>query len=147
METFQIPPEKIGYLIGPGGSNIKSLQERHKTKISIIGNDGTVQVAGVDRRMVENCIAEIQGMCETPAIGTRYRGTVKATKDFGAFIEILPGVEGMCHISELADGYVNRVTDVVRVGDQIDVVVIAVDDRGKIKLSAKAALEAMASHD
>ena len=81
-------------------------------------------------------------MTETPRIGTRYTGTVKSVRDFGAFIEILPGVEGLCHVSELADGYVDRVTDVVQVGDEIEVVVINVDDRGKVKVSRKAALEA-----
>ena len=82
-------------------------------------------------------------MCETPKIGSRYTGTVKSTKDFGAFIEILPGTEGMCHISELADGYVDRVEDVVSVGDEVEVVVINVDDRGKIKLSRRQAMEAV----
>jgi polyribonucleotide nucleotidyltransferase len=81
-------------------------------------------------------------MCESPKIGARYTGTVKSVRDFGAFIEILPGVEGLCHVSELADGYVDRVTDVVNMGDTIEVVVIHVDDRGKIKLSAKAAMAA-----
>ena len=79
-------------------------------------------------------------MCETPKVGARYRGTVKSVKDFGAFIEILPGTEGMCHISELAEGYVDRVDDVVSVGDEIEVVVIGVDDRGKVKLSHKQTL-------
>jgi polyribonucleotide nucleotidyltransferase len=74
-------------------------------------------------------------------VGTRYTGTVKSIKDFGAFIEILPGVEGLCHISELDDGYVDRVTDIVNLGDEIDVEVINVDDRGKIKLSRKAVLQ------
>jgi polyribonucleotide nucleotidyltransferase len=93
------------------------------------------------REKVDACIAAIQAMCETPKIGTRYTGTVKSVKDFGAFIEILPGVEGLCHISELDDGYVDRVTDVVNVGDEIEVEIINVDDRGKIKLSRKAVLQ------
>jgi polyribonucleotide nucleotidyltransferase len=84
-------------------------------------------------------------MCETPKIGARYKGTVKSVRDFGAFIEILPGVEGLCHISELAEGYVEKVTDVVNMGDVLDVVVINVDDRGKIKLSHKQAVEPAAS--
>ncbi len=140
MEKIKIPSEKIGYLIGPGGSNIKGLQEKHKVRISIVGNDGDVLVSGVNSPKVLACVDEIQGMCQSPEVGARFTGTVKAVKDFGAFIEILPGVEGMCHISELAEGYVDRVTDVVDVGATIDVVVINVDDRGKIKLSAKAAL-------
>ena len=84
-------------------------------------------------------------MCETPKIGTRYTGTVKSIKEFGAFIEILPGVEGLCHISELGDGYVNKVTDIVELGDEVEVEVINVDDRGKIKLSRRAVLQPAAA--
>jgi polyribonucleotide nucleotidyltransferase len=141
METIQIPAEKIGYLIGPGGRNIKAMQEEYKVRISIVDDNGKVQVAGVDSERVRGCIDAIQAMCETPKIGTRYTGTVKSVKDFGAFIEILPGVEGLCHISELDDGYVDRVTDVVNVGDEVQVEIINVDDRGKIKLSRKAVLQ------
>jgi polyribonucleotide nucleotidyltransferase len=140
MEVIRVPSDRIGYLIGPGGKTIKGLQEQFKVKIAVTSDEGEVSVAGLDRKLVEQCIATIQAMCETPKIGARYRGTVKSTKDFGAFIEILPGTEGMCHISELAEGYVDRVEDVVAVGDQIDVVVINVDDRGKIKLSHRQAL-------
>ncbi|MBL8862050.1 MAG: polyribonucleotide nucleotidyltransferase [Planctomycetes bacterium] len=142
MEAIQIPGEKIGFLIGPAGKNIKAMQEQYKVKISILDDQGNVQVFGTDSRMVKACAQAILAMCETPKIGTRYTGSVKSVRDFGAFIEILPGVEGLCHVSELADGYVERVTDVVNVGDQIEVVVIHVDDRGKIKLSAKAAMAA-----
>jgi polyribonucleotide nucleotidyltransferase len=141
MELIQIPSEKIGYLIGPGGRQIKALQEKYKVKISILDDQGNVQVAGVDRELVNACLEAIRGMVETPKLGTRYAGTVKGIKEFGAFVEILPGVEGLLHVSELAEGYVNKVTDVVNVGDQVDVVVIHVDDRGKIKLSRKALLE------
>jgi polyribonucleotide nucleotidyltransferase len=141
METIQIPAEKIGYLIGPGGRNVKAMQDAYKVKISILDDLGNVQVAGVDREKVQACIDAIRAMSETPKIGTRYRGVVKSIKDFGAFIEILPGVEGLCHISELDEGYVDRVTDVVNVGDSVEVAIINVDDRGKIKLSRKATLQ------
>ncbi|MCE9595217.1 MAG: polyribonucleotide nucleotidyltransferase [Planctomycetes bacterium] len=141
MEVIKIPADKIGYLIGPGGRNIKAMQAQFKVKIAILDENGTVQVAGVDRENVAGCITAIQGMCETPKIGTRYKGTVKSIKDFGAFIEILPGVEGLCHISELDEGYVDRVTDIVQIGEEIDVEIINVDDRGKIKLSRKAILQ------
>jgi len=140
MELIQIPPEKIGYLIGPGGRNIKAMQEAYKVKVAILDENGNVQVAGVDRDKVKACLDAIRGMCESPKIGTRYTGTVKSIKEFGAFIEILPGVEGLCHVSELDEGYVNKVTDIVQVGDKVEVVVIHVDDRGKIKLSRKAAM-------
>jgi polyribonucleotide nucleotidyltransferase len=140
MEMIRIPSDRIGYLIGPGGKNIKGLQETYKVKISIISDEGEVSVSGLDRPKVEQCLEIIRAMTETPQIGARYKGTVKSTKDFGAFVEILPGTEGMVHISELAEGYVNRVEDVVKVGDEIEVVVIHVDDRGKIKLSHRQAL-------
>ena len=140
METLRIPQERIGYLIGPGGSNIKKLQITYEVRISV-DDDGKVQVAGADRRKLEECVEVIRGMFETPDIGARYTGKVKSVKDFGAFIEILPGVEGMCHVSELADSYVEHPNDVVQVGDEIQVAVINVDDRGKIKLSHKATLQ------
>jgi polyribonucleotide nucleotidyltransferase len=140
MEVIRIPSDRIGYLIGPGGKNIKGLQESYKVKISILSDEGEVSVSGLDRAKVEQCLDVIRAMTETPQVGARYKGTVKSTKDFGAFVEILPGTEGMVHISELAEGYVNRVEDVVHVGDEIEVVVIHVDDRGKIKLSHRQAL-------
>ena len=145
MEAIKIPADKIGFLIGPGGKQIKELQANYGVRISIIDDDGNVQVFGSDGESVEMCVQAIQGMCETPKIGTRYTGSVKSVRDFGAFIEILPGVEGLCHISELADGFVNKVSDEVEVGDEVEVVVINIDDRGKVKLSRKAAMEPVAS--
>ncbi len=140
MEVIRVPADRIGYLIGPGGKTIKGLQEQFKVKISVVSDEGEVSVSGLDRAKVQQCLETIRGMPETPRIGQRYKGMVKSTKDFGAFIEILPGTEGMVHISELAEGYVNRVEDVVKVGDEIEVVVINVDERGKIKLSHRQAL-------
>ena len=140
--SVKIPADKIGFLIGPGGKNIRGMQEEYKVRISIMDEAGNIQVFGTDGDRVRACRDAIAGMCETPEIGSRYKGTVKATRDFGAFIEILPGVEGMCHISELAEGFVDAVEDVVKPGDEIEVVVINVDDRGKIKLSHKQTLAA-----
>jgi polyribonucleotide nucleotidyltransferase len=139
METLQIPTERIGLLIGPGGRTIKGLEEQFEVRVTV-DETGRVTVSGVNRELLRQAVQAVQAMCETPKIGSRYTGTVRSVKDFGAFIEILPGVEGMCHISELAEGYVERVTDVVAVGDKIDVVIINVDDRGKVKLSHKQAL-------
>ncbi len=140
MELIRVPTERIGFLIGPGGKNIKAMQEQYKVKIAVLNDEGDVSVAGLDRARVAECVTVIRGMTEMPRIGNRYKGTVKSVKEFGAFIEILPGTEGMCHISELAEGFVDRVEDVVSVGDEIDVVVINVDDRGKIKLSHRQAM-------
>ncbi|MBK7641645.1 MAG: polyribonucleotide nucleotidyltransferase [Planctomycetes bacterium] len=145
MEALQIPGDKIGFLIGPGGKNIKAMQAQYKVRISVVDDNGNIQVFGSDSKLVQECANAIVAMCETPKIGARYKGTIKSVRDFGAFIEILPGVEGLCHISELAEGYVEKVADVVNLGDVIDVVVINVDDRGKIKLSHKQALEPAAN--
>ncbi|WP_145068514.1 polyribonucleotide nucleotidyltransferase [Engelhardtia mirabilis] len=140
MESLNIPQERIGFLIGPGGRTIKGLEADYGVRVAV-SEDGHVTIAGVDREKLATCYKHVQAMCETPKIGSRYSGTVRSVKDFGAFIEILPGVEGMCHISELAEGYVEKVTDVVNVGDELEVVIINVDDRGKVKLSHKQALE------
>jgi polyribonucleotide nucleotidyltransferase len=139
--VLKIPAEKIGFLIGPGGKNIRAMQEEYKVRISIMDEEGNIKVFGLDGDKVKKCAQAISGMCESPGIGARYTGVVKATRDFGAFIEILPGVEGLCHISELAEGFVDKVEDVVKPGDEVEVVVINVDDRGKIKLSHKQTLE------
>ncbi|MCB9915814.1 MAG: polyribonucleotide nucleotidyltransferase [Planctomycetes bacterium] len=141
FEALKIPGEKIGFLIGPGGKTIKGLQEQYGVRISVMDDDGHIQVFGTDSPKVKACAAAINAMCETPKIGSRYTGTVKSIRDFGAFIEILPGVEGLCHISELAEGFVDQVSDVIGMGEEIEVVVINVDDRGKVKLSAKQARE------
>lgn len=138
MESLNIPQERIGFLIGPGGRNIKAIEADYGVRVAVT-EEGRVTIAGIDRKKLAMAFRHVQGMCEAPEIGGRYSGTVRGVKDFGAFIEILPGTEGMCHISELADGYVDKVTDIVNVGDEVEVVVINVDDRGKIKLSIKQA--------
>ena len=105
-------------------------------------DDGNIQVFGTNSTKTKACADAIRSMCETPKVGTRYTGTVKSIRDFGAFIEILPGVEGLCHISELADGFVEKVEDVISMGAEVECVIINVDDRGKVKLSVKQAQEA-----
>jgi polyribonucleotide nucleotidyltransferase len=144
--TLQIDPEKIGKLIGPGGKMIRGLQDRHGVTIDV-EDDGTVMIAAPDKDAIEGAKAEIEALCEEIKVGTVYTGKVVSTKDFGAFIELAPGTDGMCHISELADGYVKSVSDVVRIGDVVKVKVIMIDDSGRIKLSRKAVLldEARAS--
>jgi polyribonucleotide nucleotidyltransferase len=136
LVTIQIDPEKIGKLIGPGGKMIRGLQDKHGVTIDV-EDDGTVQFAGpnADDR---GRPAEIEALCEEIKVGTVYTGKVVSMKDFGAFIELAPGTDGMCHISELADGYVKSVSDVVKLGDMMKVKVINVDDQGRIKLSRKA---------
>ena len=96
---------------------------------------------------MQKCRDAIAATMETPEVGSRYTGTVRSVRDFGAFIEILPGVEALCHISELGEGFIENVTDVVNVGDELLVEIIAVDDRGKIKVSHKATIEGAGGGD
>ncbi len=139
MITLKIDPEKIGKLIGPGGKMIRGLQERWQVTIDV-EDDGTVQVAGVGADSINGARGEIEALCEEIKVGTVYAGKVVSMKDFGAFIELAPGTDGMCHISELAEGYVQSVTEVVKLGDTVKVKVINIDDQGRIKLSRKAVI-------
>jgi len=136
---LRINPDKIGLLIGPGGKNIKGIQETTGTNIDI-NDDGTVTISSTDgkaaeqaRNMVEMTTAEVE-------VNRIYHGRVTSVKDFGAFVEILPGKDGLVHISELSDSYVQKVSDVCNVGDEMDVKVIAVDDQDRVKLSRRAAM-------
>jgi len=140
LVTLRIDPEKIGKLIGPGGKMIRAIQDRWQVTIDV-EDDGTVQLAAVNGPSIEGARAEIEALCEEIKVGTVYTGKVVSTKDFGAFIELAPGTDGMCHISELADGYVKSVSDVVKIGDVVKVKVILVDDQGRIKLSRKAVMQ------
>ena len=137
--TLHINPDKIGKLIGPGGKTIRALQDKYGVNIDV-DDDGTVLVSSPDGPSLERAEAEISAICEDVKVGTVYQAKVVSVKDFGAFVEIGPGTDAMCHISELADGYVERVSDVVALGDVIKVKVILVDDQGRIKVSRKQAL-------
>jgi polyribonucleotide nucleotidyltransferase len=139
LEQLRIDPEKIGKLIGPGGKTIRAIQERWGASIEV-EDDGTVFVSAPNGEALAGARAEVEALAAEIKVGTVYTGKVVSVKDFGAFIELAPGTDGMCHISELADGYVKNVTDVVKVGDTITVKVINVDDQGRIKLSRKAVL-------
>ncbi len=139
LVTIKIDPEKIGKLIGPGGKMIRGLQEKYGVTIDV-EDDGTVMVAAANGDALKSAQQEIEALCEEIKVGTVYTGRVVSTKDFGAFVEIASGTDGMCHISELAEGYVKAVSDVVRVGDVVKVKVVLIDDQGRIKLSRKAAI-------
>lgn len=136
---LKIDPELIGALIGPGGKTIRGLQEATKTDISV-EDDGTVTIAGMEKEGAEEAFNRVEALAEGVKVGKVYRGKVCATTDFGAFIEIAPGREGLCHISELDHGFVNRVDDVCKVGDVFDVKVINIDDHDRVKLSRKVLL-------
>ena len=137
--SIQIPVSKIGLIIGPGG---KTIREIEKTGAVInVEDDGLITIASVEATAGEEALSMIHALVEDAEVGKVYEGRVKSVKDFGAFIEILPGKEGLCHISELEHRHVAKVTDVLSEGDITRVKVIGIDDQGKIKLSRKATLE------
>ncbi len=140
--TVHIPMEKIGALIGPGGKTIRKIQEETNTQIDI-EEDGTVYIAATSLADAESARLKIEAYAEEPQVGKIYLGKVIRITDFGAFVEILPGEVGMVHISQIADQKVNRIEDVVRVGDQILVMVTHIDEDGKIRLSRQAVLEGL----
>ncbi|MDB5308226.1 MAG: pnp, partial [Gemmataceae bacterium] len=137
--TMKINPELIGKLIGPGGKTIRAIQESTGAKIDV-EDDGTVSIAGLEGEGVEAAKRHVEALCAEIKVGAIYEGKVISIKEFGAFIEIAPGRDGLCHISELDSGYVGRVDDVVKIGDKVTVKVIAIDDQDRVKLSRKALL-------
>ncbi len=141
ITTLHVDPEKIGKIIGPGGKMIRKIQEECEVEIDI-EDDGTVYIAAIDSLGADRAIAMVEALTEEAEIGKVYVGKVVRTENYGAFVEILPGVDGMVHISQLADYRVPSVEDVVRVGDEIMVMVVDVDpDTQKIRLSRQAVLE------
>jgi polyribonucleotide nucleotidyltransferase len=138
--TVLINPERIRDLIGPGGKHIRGIQSDTGVDIDV-DDTGRVAVAASDGEAAAKAIELIRGYTEEPEIGAIYLGTVAKTTDFGAFVTIMPGTDGLCHISELANERVRQTEDVVREGDQIHVKVLAIDRQGKIRLSRRAALE------
>jgi polyribonucleotide nucleotidyltransferase len=141
-----IDPEKIGALIGPGGKNIRGIQEATGCVIEV-EDDGTVTIASSNREWADAALAQVEACTATVQIGKIYHGRVTSIKDFGAFVEILPGRDGLVHISELSTGYVNSVGDVCRMGDEMKVLVIDVDDHDRVKLSRKRAYEELGIPD
>ncbi|MBN1921462.1 MAG: polyribonucleotide nucleotidyltransferase [Anaerolineae bacterium] len=140
MLTTHINVDKIGALIGPGGKNIRALQEKYEVKIDI-EEDGTVFVAATGGEGAQAAIHHINGMMQTAEAGKVYSGKVVRLTDFGAFVEILPGTDGMVHISQLSDRRIESVSDAVQVGDEILVMVTDVSPDGKIRLSRRAVME------
>jgi len=140
LTTIKIDPEKIGAVIGPGGKVIRKIQEDTGVKIDI-DDDGTVFIASTDGAAAARAREIIEGLTETPKIGAIYTGKVVRVTDFGAFVEIMPGQDGMVHISQLASERVEKVEDVARLGDELTVMVTNIDPGGKIRLSRQAVLE------
>lgn len=140
IETIRISPDKIGLLIGPGGKTIKGIVAETGAEINI-EDDGSVHIYSNNGESLARAKEIINGMTKEISVGEMYQGTVVSIKEFGAFVEVLPGKDGLVHISELADFRVNRTEDVVKIGDAIWVKCIGVDDKGRIKLSRKAAMK------
>ncbi len=139
ITTLKINPEKIGLLIGPGGKNIKKLVEESGCEINI-EDDGTVNIYSVSADGMKIAVDAIQGMTAEAEIGKLYRGKVVTIKEFGAFVEFLPGKDGLVHISELANFRVKQVEDIVKMGDEIWVKCLGVDEKGRVRLSRRAAM-------
>ncbi len=137
--TIKISPDKIGDVIGPGGKIIRSIVEETGAKIDI-SDDGTVLIAAVDGEAGNAALARVQEITQEAEVGKTYNGIVRRVTDFGAFVEIFPGTDGLVHISELDVTRVNRVEDILNLGDKVDVKVINVDADGKVRLSRKALL-------
>jgi polyribonucleotide nucleotidyltransferase len=138
--TLKVKPDKIREIIGPGGKVIRGIIEATGVKMDV-EDDGTVRIASVDEQAAKKAIEMVQRIVAEAEIGKIYKGTVRKIVDFGAFVEILPGTDGLVHISQLAPGRVNKVTDVLKEGDEVMVKVLEIDRQGKIRLSRKEALQ------
>ena len=142
ITVVQINPEKIGALIGPGGKNIRRITDTTGAQIDI-NDDGTVKIFAVDAAAMDAAVREVNLIAAEAEVGKLYHGTVTGIKEFGAFVEILPGKDGLVHISELADFRVKSVQDICKVGDLMWVKCLNVDEGGKVRLSRKAAMAEM----
>jgi polyribonucleotide nucleotidyltransferase len=146
FEIVHIKPEKIGMLIGPGGKNIRRIQEETGATIEV-DDTGMVKIFSVESEGAMAARKQVEAISEEATLHKIYEGKVTSIKDFGAFLEIIPGIEGLCHVSELADGYVGNVSDVLSMGDITPVKVILIDDSGRVKLSRKQALIELGRED
>ncbi|TAH51201.1 MAG: polyribonucleotide nucleotidyltransferase [Chloroflexota bacterium] len=140
IQTIKIDQEKIGALIGPGGKTIRGLQEEFAVKIDV-EEDGTVFIAGVSGEGTASVMERIRAMTESPKLGSIYTGKVVRLAEFGVFVEIAPGIDGLVHVSQLADYQVKDPRDVVKEGDDVMVMITDIDAQGKIRLSRRAVLE------
>ena len=142
IETVSIPQDKIGELIGPGGKNIRRITELTGAQIDI-DEDGTVNIFATNGEALELAVREVGLITAEAEPGKLYEGVVSGVKDFGAFVEIIPGKDGLVHISEMADRRIESVDEICKVGDTMWVKCIGVDDRGRVKLSRREAMQEM----
>jgi polyribonucleotide nucleotidyltransferase len=134
IKTVKIPVEKIGEVIGPGGKMIKKIIAESGAQVEV-EDDGSVNISGTDEAMVDKGVAMVEGLVKEVMPGEIYEGTVARIQPFGAFVEILPGKDGMVHVSDMSDGFVSNPEDVVHLGDKVQVRVKEIDSLGRINLS------------
>ena len=139
IETLKIDPDKIGMLIGPGGKNIKGIQAESGADLNI-DDDGTVSIYAAKKESLDRAVEMVELMFAEVEVNKTYTGKIVSTTAFGAFIEVLPGKDGLIHISELAEGRVEKTEDVVKVGDEVTAKCIGIDDKGRVKMSIRAVL-------
>ncbi len=131
-------------MIGPGGKTIRGMQEELDVTVDV-EDDGTVTIAAASEESAQKALDRVDSLTASVQVGRIYEGRVTSVKDFGAFVEILPGRDGLCHISELSDDYVANVADICNVGDSMSVKVIAIDEQDRVKLSRRVAMEELAA--
>ena len=131
-----INPDKIGAVIGKGGEMINKITTETGASVDI-EDSGLVTIAGTDAASIEKALEWVKSLTEEPEVGKIYTGKVVTIKDFGAFVNILPGIDGMLHISQISDKRLDKVTDVLKVGQEVKVKLVAIDDKGKLSLSMK----------
>ena len=136
IEKLMISPDKIGAVIGKGGEMINKITSETGAEVDI-EDSGLVTVSGNDPEKIKKALDWIRGLTEEPEVGKIYEGTVVTIKDFGAFVNILPGVDGMLHISQISDKRLEKVTDALHEGDKIRVRLVAIDDKGRLSLSMR----------
>lgn len=140
IETVQVAPSKIGTIIGPGGKQIRAIVDETGVQIDI-DDDGVVSLASSSGEAMERAKAIISSLVAEIEVGRIYHGKVKAVVPFGCFVEVIPGKEGLCHISELEEGRVEDISSVVKEGDEMSVKVLDINERGQMKLSRRAAMK------
>ena len=136
IESFKIPTDKIREVIGSGGKVIREIVEKTGAKVNI-EDDGTIKIASSDGKSIEAAISWIRSITDDPDVGHIYQGTVVKAVDFGAFVNIMPGTDGLVHISQIADRRIAKVTDEINEGDTVIVKILDVDNRGRVKLSMR----------
>ena len=140
LTSIKVPVDMIGAVIGPGGKTIRHIVKESGAEVNI-EEDGTVIIAAVKKESADKAREMIERIVEVPEVGKTYTATVKKIMDFGAFVEFIPGKEGLVHISQIYTRRINKVTDVLKVGDVIDVRLIKIDEEGRFNLSRKVLLE------